>query len=272
MTLLLALSVASVSAQQSDDGQIVEAYFNAVHDSLFSRNELIVKAALCLLNTPYVAQTLEHNAEEALVINLRELDCMTLVENCLALSKTAQQPQPDYADFARQLQNIRYRDGIIDGYPSRLHYTTDWITNNVSKGNLQDITAALGGQRYQAHVGFMSAHPESYPSLKENPQATEAMRSIENAINQRTTYTYIPKNEIAKKQSHIKSGDIICFVTNIAGLDIAHVAIAYWENEQLTFIHASTQYHKVIINPISLVDYCEAIKTDTGIMVLRAEK
>ncbi|GHT48501.1 xylanase [Bacteroidia bacterium] len=281
IALLLIFSVTSISAQQIDknlpkDEQIVREYFqsllpaedDSVHPN-YTPDELMVKAALFLLDTPYVAHTLEGNKEEELVINLRELDCMTFVENCLALSKAAQYPYPDYEYFVRQLKEIRYREGILNGYTSRLHYTTDWITDNVSKGSIEDITYALGGKRFQTHVGFMSSHPESYSSLKNNPQDVEVMISIEKTINQRTTYYYIPQNEIKDKQSLIKSGDIICFTTSLSGLDISHLGIAYWNKSQLSFIHASTKYHKVVINPESLTDYCGMIKTNTGIMVLR---
>jgi cell wall-associated NlpC family hydrolase len=281
IALLLIFSVTSIYAQQIDtdlpkDERIVREYFNSLlpagEDSAhpnYTPNELMVKAALFLLNTPYVAHTLEGNAEEELVINLRELDCMTFVENCLALSRAAQYPYPDYEYFVRHLKEIRYRDGIINGYTSRLHYTTDWITDNAGMGILEDITYALGGKRFQAHVGFMSSHPDLYPGLKENSQDTEVMRLIENTINQRTTYYYIPQNEIKDKQSLIKSGDIIGFTTGLSGLDISHLGIACWNKGQLSFIHASTKYKKVVINPESLADYCGMIKTNTGIMVLR---
>jgi hypothetical protein len=274
-------SVLSVSAQQIDndlpkDEQIIREYFNSLlpvpgdsAHSNYSPDELMVKSALFLLNTPYVAYTLEVNGEEELVVNLRELDCMTFVENCLALSRAAQYPYPDYDYFVRQLKYIRYRGGIIHGYTSRLHYTTDWIADNVGKGTIEDITYALGGKRFLPHVGFMSSHPDLYPGLKESSQDVEVMISIENTINQRTTYYYIPQNEIREKQSLIKSGDIICFTTNLPGLDISHLGIAYWNKGQLSFIHASTKYKKVIINPESLADYCGMIKTNTGIMVLR---
>ncbi|GHV57457.1 xylanase [Bacteroidia bacterium] len=273
--LALILLLVCAQAQQkeihlTEDTRIVRHYFDSVK-GIASPNELIVKAALSLLNTPYVAQTLEGNKKEELVINLMELDCMTLVENCLALSRAAQYPNPDYEDFVRQLQFIRYRVGIMNGYTSRLHYTTDWITDNSGKGIIEDITGALGGKPFQPHVDFMSSHPERYPALKENPQDVEVMRNIEQTINQRDTYYYIPKNEIRNKQSLIQSGDIIGFTTSIPGLDISHVAIAYWNNGQLSFIHASTKQMKVIIHPESLIDYCNGIQTNTGIVVLRVK-
>ncbi|MDR0542363.1 MAG: DUF1460 domain-containing protein [Dysgonamonadaceae bacterium] len=273
--LTLFLSSVCIQAQQKDvhpteNARIVRHYLDSVK-GVFSPNELIVKAALALLHTPYVAHTLEGNREEALVVNLMELDCMTFVENCLALSRAAQYPKPDFKDFVRQLQSIRYRAGIIDGYTSRLHYTTDWITDNVGMGIIEDIACEWGGKRFHPNVGFMSSHPERYPALKENPQEVAAMTNIEQAINQRDAYYYIPKNEIRNKQSFIRSGDMIGFTTNIPGLDISHVAIAYWDKGRLSFIHASTQYMKVIINPESLIDYCKEIQTNTGIVVLRAK-
>jgi hypothetical protein len=256
------------ASAQSKDEQIVDSFFDSLEDYL-SPNELMIEAALFFLDTPYVGGTLEINKEEELVINLRELDCMTWVENCLALSRAAQYPSPDFDYFIRELKNIRYRSGIIQAYTSRLHYTTDWIADNIDKNVIEDITYALGGKRFQPNVGFMSSNPENYPSLKGNQHEVERMKEIENTINRRNIYYYIPKNEIKEKQSLIKTGDIICFTTNISGLDIAHLGIAYWNKNQLTFVHASSKYKKVVINPESLSDYCAMIKSNTGIMVLR---
>ena len=50
-------------------------------------NQLLVKTAEFLLGKPYVASTLEASDNETLIINLRELDCTTFVENCIALTR-----------------------------------------------------------------------------------------------------------------------------------------------------------------------------------------
>ena len=115
----------------------------------------------------------------------------------------------------------------------------------------------------------MSENYEKYPHLANDSDAVQQIAQIEKTINARSNYYYIPKKEIAQRQSLIKNGDIICFTTSIPGLDISHLSIAYWNKRQLTFIHASSKAEKVIINPESLIDYCNAIRTCTGIMVLR---
>jgi hypothetical protein len=270
LCVVVALSACTQTKNKATDEnrRRVAAFFDSVDEGL-SPNELMIRAALFFKETPYVAQTLEGNGVEQLVVNLHELDCMTLVENCLALSRAAQSPDPEFSDFLAELQRIRYRAGVIDGYTSRLHYTTDWITDNSALGILEDRTGALGGLPFHPEVGYMSAHPDRYPALKDNPQNTEVMRQREQVINAREDYRYLPKEQIAAKESQIESGDIIGFTTRLPGLDIAHVAIAYRQNGQLTFIHASTQFGKVVVQPESLAAYCQSIKTHTGIVVLR---
>ncbi|MDR2057910.1 MAG: DUF1460 domain-containing protein [Dysgonamonadaceae bacterium] len=269
----LVLFALSIFAQKNEkEEQIVKSYFDSLktdEKAIYSPNDLMAAAALWLLNTPYAAGILEKNAEEDLVVNLQELDCMTFVENCLAMSRSAQYPNPDYDYFIRELKKIRYRNGLIQGYTSRLHYTSDWIYDNAAKGEIEDVTYALGGKKFKPNVYYMSSHPDLYPALIKNQQDMEVIIEIEKRINRRNNYYYIPRNEIGDKTSLIKSGDIICFTTELPGLDISHMGIAYWHKGQLSFIHASSKAKKVIIETESIGDYCRRNKSNTGIIVLR---
>jgi hypothetical protein len=252
--------------------QIMRQYFVPLSADIkmsYTPNELMVKAALSLLDTPYVEATLDVNEEEELVVNLHELDCTTFVESCFALSRAAQYDFPDYEYFTRELRKIRYRNGIIEGYTSRLHYTSDWIFDNRGKDIIEDISYALGGKRLKVNVHYMSSHADAYPALKKNPEDVKIMAGIEKRINLRNNYYYIPRNEINEKALQIKSGDIICFVTSTTGLDISHLGIAYWNKKELTFIHASSKAKKVIINPESISDYCFKSASNKGIIILR---
>lgn len=257
---------AQVSSDWEKDTEILQRYVSSV--SKVPVDSAVFQSALFLLNYPYEAETLEGEEEETLIVDLRSFDCITLIENCLALSRCLQYPDPDMDYFERALRMIRYRNGRIDGYASRLHYTSDWIYDNSAKEIVEDITHALGGRKIQFDVHYMSENYTKYPALRADPSQAEAMRGIEQQINTRN-YFYIPKSEISRHTKEIKNGDIICFTTSISGLDISHVGIAYHYKNQLTFIHASSSAKKVIINPESLEDYCNKIKSTTGIMVLR---
>ncbi|WP_337940694.1 N-acetylmuramoyl-L-alanine amidase-like domain-containing protein [Parabacteroides sp.] len=231
--------------------------------------ELMVQTARFFLNAPYVAATLEKEPE-GLVINLREMDCMTLVENVVALTRTMQSAVPSFDEFCKNLQTIRYRNGEIHDYTDRLHYTTDWIFENQQKGIVKDVTHEIGGISLPVDVSFMSAHPDSYKPLKDHPERVARIAAKEKEINARPYY-YIPESEIDRLAEGIKEGDIVCFVTTIKGLDISHVGVVCRVGDKLTFIHASTTQKKVIVNEAPLQEYVESIKRNSGIMVVRPQ-
>jgi len=215
-----------------------------------------------------VAATLEKEPEH-LVINLRELDCTTLVENVIALARTLKGATPSFEVFCTELQQIRYRENVINNYTDRLHYFTDWIFENSRKNLVRDETKAIGGQSYHLNLSFMSTHPDSYMQLKSNPNFIPIFAQKEKEISSRDTYALISEDQIENCRAGMKSGDIVCFVTQIEGLDVSHTGFIYWQDQKLGFIHASSSAKKVIIDPLSLQDYVKGIRTTTGIMVVR---
>lgn len=238
-------------------------------DKSLPTGELMVQTARFFLNAPYVAATLEKEPE-GLVINLREMDCMTLVENVVALTRTMQSAAPSFDEFCKNLQTIRYRNGEIHDYTDRLHYTTDWIFENQRKGIVKDVTHEIGGISLPVDVSFMSTHPDSYKPLKDHPERVARIAAKEKEINARPYY-YIPESEIDQLAEGIKEGDIVCFVTTIKGLDISHVGVICRVGDKLTFIHASTTQKKVIVNEAPLQEYVESIKRNSGIMIVRPQ-
>lgn len=99
----------------------------------------IIYFARKLKGIPYVAHTLEINKKEKLVINLRQLDCTTYVENVVALSMCMSEKKYTFKSFCDNLKKIRYRDDSRPHYTQRLHYFTDWIENNTKKGICKEI-------------------------------------------------------------------------------------------------------------------------------------
>lgn len=261
--------ISCAQGTQSDKG-IFELYLNSVPtvDKLCS-DILMDETAKFFLGVPYVGKTLEYEPER-LIVNLREMDCMTFVENVLALAEASASGTPSWQAYLEKLQQIRYRDGKIEDYTSRLHYTSDWIYENEKKGLIADITKEIGGVPLAMDVSFVSTHPESYMQLQSHPEYIAVMAKKEKEINSRQYY-YIPKEEIDKREAQIRTGDIVCFVTSIKGLDISHVGIVHKEGDKMTFIHASSGKKRVIINEESLQDYVLGIKKSKGIMVLRPQ-
>lgn len=235
----------------------------------FPLGDIIANIGRSFIGTEYVAHTLEKDGEEKLVVNLTGLDCTTFLENCLAFGRLIKSHKFEFNDYVKELTYIRYRDGKLNGYTSRLHYFSDWIFNNTSKGIVEDITRSIGGEEISFNVYFMSKNPDKYKQLNANPNFVPIIAEQEKSINSRTYY-YIPKEKVNLFESKIKNGDLIAITTNIGGLDIGHVGVAVMENDgRIHFMHAPLVGAKVQISPEPLPEYLMKIKKHTGIIVLR---
>jgi len=246
--------------------------FEKVTGSLSTRTdapigELVMEAGKFFLETPYVAHTLE-TGEEQMVINLRELDCTTFAENCLALSRTIQSEDPAFEYFVHELQYIRYRNGVMDGYPSRLHYFCDWIYNNQQKGVIRDVSEEIAHTPLNKPINFMSTHPEEYMQLEKDPLLLEILAQLEEQITARTMY-YIPEEKIAEVEHLLQDGDIAGITTGIEGIAIMHVVILVRVDNRMHLLHASSAAGKVVLSEGTLEDYLLGSKSATGIMVAR---
>ncbi len=232
--------------------------------------DVIAAIGKSFLGTEYVAHTLEKGKNETLVINLTGLDCTTFLENCLTFARCIKEHKTSFKDYEKELTKIRYRNGKIDQYPSRLHYFSDWIYNNEKKGIVKNISKGIGGSPLKFNVDFMTTHPDSYVQLKDDPAFIPVIRKQEEAINKREYY-YIPKDSVERVESKIHSGDLIAITSNVKGLDINHVGIAVkMDDRRIHFMHAPDVGYKVQITPEPFADYLMKFKKDTGIMVLRA--
>ena len=229
--------------------------------------ETMISVGETFLGTPYVAKTLEVGESESLVINLLGMDCTTYVENVLAFSTLLMEDKMNFDSFASTLEYIRYKDGELDGYASRLHYFSEWIVNNEKKRLLKDVTAEIGGMEIKKDINFMSTHRDLYPFLQDE-ENFKKIKASENYLNHQSI-CILPQDQIEANENQIMNGDIIALTTSITGLDITHTGIAIRERDgRIHLLHASSS-GKVEVSELPLVEYLKKIKKNTGIMVAR---
>ncbi len=250
---------------------LVDKYINNPDKNYSSINRLIIDFSKEFIGYPYKSGTLEGQGEEICRFDLTGFDCFTLVESTLCLSRIYTKGLHNIEDFVDELIYTRYRNGILDGYPSRLHYTADWAFDNIKKNVVEDLTKELGGIKLPVNVSFMSSNPDLYHALEGNKPYIDKIKSIENEINSRNYY-YIPKHKIKEIEPFIRNADIICIATNKKGLDYSHVGLAYIEETKKTkkarLIHASSKQKKVIIDK-TISEYLSESSNSIGITILR---
>lgn len=237
--------------------------------------DAVVALGRSFVGTPYQPRTLEIPGPERLVVNFEALDCVTFVENVLALARFVKSAPAAVLDeehvyrslYQGMLRQIRYRGGHIDGYASRLHYFTDWIADGEAKGLLRDVTPDLGGVADPDPVDFMSTHPDAYRQLSES-ETLERVRADEIRLTARPRL-FVPEDRIAEAASGIQNGDIIAAASTVPGLDVAHTGIAIWVNGGLHLMHAPLVGDSVQISERPLARRIQEIGAQDGIAVAR---
>lgn len=248
--------------------------FAELRDSIINQSvegltlrELVLTTGKTLIGKPYFSGSLETTGDEKLIVNFSGFDCVTFVENSLAMSRLIQSGDTSFHAFLQQLRDIRYRNRVIDLYPSRLHYFSDWIYNNAEKGIVRDVTQEAGGIALDKTINFMTKNRSKYPALAKDTFFT-AISQQEQLISART-YFYIPKDTLEWLENNIKSGDILALTTDIAGLDVVHTGIALHTGGRLHLLHASSSGKQVEISERPLSEYMRNKSSQSGVMVAR---
>ncbi|GAB2563296.1 N-acetylmuramoyl-L-alanine amidase-like domain-containing protein [Spirosoma aerophilum] len=237
--------------------------------------ELAISIGKQFLGKPYIPHTLDQNPTEQLVVNLREFDCTTYLESVLALTlawqDVASKPNATLSEpaFRQYLTRLRYRNGRIDGYASRLHYFSDWLRDNEQKGLIKDVSSELPGNLTVAKpVSYMTKATYKYPHLS-NPDVYKQLALTEASLSQQS-FSFIPTKNIRQAESQLREGDIVMLLAARPGLDMKHVGLAIRQpNGRMHLLHASSEQGTVVISPYPISDYLLLHKRLSGIRVAR---
>lgn len=247
----------------------INAMLSQVAGSGIKSQESVGFFAERFIGRPYKAGTLEGN-EELLSINIHEFDCVTFAETCIALAQAAAVSNPSWRDFARNLESIRYRKGEMNGYASRKHYMSEWIADNIYRGNIREITQDFETASMEKTLNCMTKHADSYPALADSVNYAEIKKMEMGYRSHRIPYL---KKEVAVKK-HVKqamrNGDIIVILTKEEGLDASHVGLVKIVDGEPHLLHASSTNGKVTLEEVTLNEYFKRnARNAPGIRLLR---
>lgn len=272
-----ALTTSAINLQQvhfhneeSDTTRINKILVDTYNERPGTIGEAVAIIGKKFVGTKYVAGTLEGGETEVLTVNLDELDCTTFVETVSAMAITVDEHRTSWRDFIYNLERLRYRDGEMNGYVSRMHYICDWVMNNSHRGILEDATLKFPAYTYAVKsIDFMSANRDKYAALADSA-TFEGIKNMEsNYRNHR--FPYVKSIDLDKKpiMQAFRNGDIIAITTNLKNLDVTHMGIIIMENGEPHMLHASSTAGEVVISKESLAAYMKRNRTATGVRVIR---
>lgn len=160
-------------------------------------------------------------------------------------------------------------------YSTRLHYMSDWLTDNIARDNVTDLTPSLPGVRYKVKtLDFMTSHRDLYPSLKDDDIYNKVKNTEMGYRSHR--FPYIPKGQLSNKQlrEQLRDGDMVGLVTNADGLDISHLGIIRKDAKgNIYLLDASMTGKKVQLEAKPLHQHLAGAKSSTiGVRLWRYKK
>ncbi len=258
--------------EASDTSRLTALLADVANMRLATPGERVVAAGRAFLGTPYVAHTLE-GSPEMLTINLDELDCTTFMETAVAMALTVGERRNSWRDYVFNLERLRYRSGTLNGYPSRLHYLSDWVVDNQHLGLVKDVTPMFDKYSYVIKtLDFMSTNASKYEALADSANLA-GIKTVEMGYRSHR-FPYIKTADAASKSTmaDLRNGDIVAFILKDKSLDAGHVGIIVKDEKGVPRVmHASSAAGKVVISDISLAEYLKKNHNYIGFRVLRVE-
>lgn len=162
-------------------------------------------------------------------------NCMVFCEDVLALSIS-----DSYENFFNNLQQIRYKDGII-GMKTRNHYTmADWLPEN--SWLLHDVAKEVAGSNAKTLTRTIS-HKKFFAS-----KGIEDMRYVKD--DRTMTINYIPFDALIEAKKNFKDGDILALMfRNLDNIFSAHMLMAYNTSKGLVIRESSLSKATVLDTP-----------------------
>lgn len=275
LTLLLAYNLSTAQTEvrfhneKSDTTRLTTLLDRAAKMKFKSPEERVAFFGRQFIGTPYGAHTLE-GEQEILTVNLDSLDCTTFVETALALAITAQERRWSWRDFIYNLRRIRYRQGSVDGYASRLHYICDWALDNTARGNFSEVTNRFPKVNYAVKtISFMSENADKYPALADSATLAN-IKNVEIGYRNHR-YPFIKTIDTSEKntKAEFRQGDIVAFTSTLKNLDVTHMGIIVVRDGAPYVMHASLSAGKVLISETPLDKFLKRNRSFTGVRVFR---
>lgn len=226
----------------------------AVENSISLKNPILI--GQYFIGAPYLSNRLSKSNPEKVYYSFVDFDCVTYVENVLALYNS----KGNYIKFKENLIKIRYNDSI--SYESRNHYLTSGLEKLIKLNFLTPINSQFNSKSIQKDISFLSKHVinkyiDNFKLIK-----------IEKSISNRPIYYFdsIKKYDL---DTLIQNGDVIAFISSRNDLDFKHIGFVYNKNDKKYILHASQEKKIVCISDLTIDQYLLKNKKITGFQIYR---
>ncbi len=192
----------------------------------------------------------------SLRVNVDTFTPMSFVNSCLALAKASLSPGAGWRSYSEALRNYSCRKGEDEGFPSLFYHTSDWIGDNIYRGNFSEMTERVDGTRSKTwSLDYLASNSSLFPVLS-NPETLDRVRMTEMGFRTHKI-PYLPKQSIGNKDivSDLRDGDIVVLISDKDRSDFYTFGIVALEDDGPHLIHFDSKQGEVVVEPEPLKRY-----------------
>ncbi|MDE5840971.1 MAG: DUF1460 domain-containing protein [Muribaculaceae bacterium] len=208
-------------------------------------------------------------------LNIHSFTPLSLISTCIALAQAYEtSSSPNWRDFADKYEAVMYKGGKSADFVSRFLYSSDWIADNIFRGNVTDATLRLDGiepRKKEKSIDYISNHRDSFKAFADQ-RNYDRMKMLEMGFRNHQI-PFISNGNItnpARYKTVAKEGDIFFLLTPDFNLDSREMGILTWDGDKLMMIHVSPSKDKVTLEELPFENYVKRnIKRIQGARIIR---
>lgn len=211
-------------------------------------------------------------------VNVHSFTPLSFISTCVALAKAYETSSaPNWRDFADKYENVMFKKGEATDFVSQFLYPSDWIADNIFRGNVEDVTFNLYGlaaRKKEKSLDYISHHKDSFKAFS-NSQNYERLRMLEMGFRNHQI-PYISNGDLmnsSRFKPQAKEGDIFFLLTPDFNLDSREMGILTREGDKLLIIQLSPTKDKVTLEELPFENYVKRnVKRIQGARIIRISK
>ncbi len=211
-------------------------------------------------------------------IDVHSFTPLSFISTCLALAKSYQtSSSPNWRDFADMYENIMFKKGEATDFVSRFLYPSDWIADNIFRGNVTDVTFNLEGlsaRKKEKSLDYISHHKESFKAFS-NQNNLDRLKMLEMGFRNHQI-PYLSNGDLMNPKRfnpQAKDGDLFFLLTPDFNLDSREMGILTRDGDKLLIIQLSPSKDTVTLEELPFENYIKRnVKRIQGARIIRIAK
>lgn len=211
----------------------------------------VAAAALSLIGSDCCASI--DSSANSLICGPEKRDPLSLFNLCMAVEKTVDESYGRLYEFDKNYAMMSCRKGEYTGFASKLLYSSEWITDNIYRGNIKEMTENYtdGSTFRTKSLEYVSHNKGEYPELADSA-VYENIKMIEMGL-RAYRVPHLKKQNINRRNvgGEMQTGDFLVMLSPLSDKDTFECGVVVESEGGYDLVYIDTNTCRVEKVPVT---------------------